>query len=135
MVPPTAPPPELELGLDAIGQVVDRELTLGDVAAQHAAALEAQIGILRPRRAVLTAVAKRGPTPEEMERGWSWAELSLDPDFRAGVRRGAREHAAGLPDSALRRWMLRRLTAANDRAATGTSTCSPWSTADRSRSA
>lgn len=213
---------ELGLGLDAIRQVVDRELTLGDVAAQHVAALEAQIGILRLRRAVLTAVAKRSPTPEEMERmhrlarlteaerrrltddfldavftgldggprhagarrsmapelpddpteeqleAWvELAELSLDPDFRAGVRRGAQDHATDLSDSgsgrprpdvvalardharpalscgitpqspqadhvvaaltadcartmgrpdgsALRRWMLRRLTAAND---------------------
>ncbi|MGI5378151.1 MerR family transcriptional regulator [Streptomyces sp. CA-251387] len=67
---------ELGLGLDAIRQVVDRELTLGDVAAQHAAALEVQIGILRLRRAVLTAVAKRNPTPEETKRMHQLAQLS-----------------------------------------------------------
>lgn len=213
---------ELGLGLDAIRQVVDRELTLGEVAAQHAAALEVQIGVLRMRRAVLTAVAERRPTPEEMERmhqlarlteaerqrlveefldavfagldgdvghagvrrsmapqlpddpseeqleAWvELAELSQDPGFRASVRRGAEDHAAdrsdsgaGQPrpdvvamardhataalaagitppspqadqvvaaltadcartldrpdDSELRRWMLQRLTAAND---------------------
>ena len=70
---------ELGLGLDAIRQVVDRELTLGDVAAQHAAALEVQIGILRLRRAVLTAAAGRGPTTsEEMERMHRLARLTGD---------------------------------------------------------
>nr|WSY51871.1 MerR family transcriptional regulator [Streptomyces sp. NBC_00886] len=140
---------ELGLGLDTIRQVVDRELALGEVAARHAAALQAQIGVLRLRRAVLTAVARREPTPEEMElmhrlarltegerrqliddfldtvftglhggagydaarrsmtpelpdspteeqvEAWvELAELSLDADFRAGLRRGAEEHAA-----------------------------------------
>ncbi|MFI9169393.1 MerR family transcriptional regulator [Streptomyces lincolnensis] len=136
---------ELGLGLDAIRQVVDRELTLGEVAAGHAAALEAQIRILRLRRSVLTAVARRGPTPEETRRmhdlarlsaaerahlvgefldavlgdvpgreairrsmtpdlpdspseeqieAWvELAELTLDPDFRSGVRRMAAGHA------------------------------------------
>jgi len=143
---------ELGLGLDVIRQVMDRELTLGEVAAQHAAELEAQIGILRLRRAVLTAVARHSPTPEEMERmhqlarlsraerqrligdfldtvfegldggaahaaarrsmtpelpddpteeqveAWlELAELSQDPDFRAGMRREAEHHAADLP--------------------------------------
>ncbi|MFE5918269.1 MerR family transcriptional regulator [Streptomyces sp. NPDC002285] len=144
---------DLGLGLDAIRKVVDRELTLGEAAEQHAAALEAQIRILRLRRAVLTAMTKRSPTPEETERmhrlarltederqrliddfldavfthldGGRWrpgvqcsmtpqlpddpteeqleawvelAELSLDPDFRTGVRRGAEDHEADLPD-------------------------------------
>ncbi|MDT0342422.1 MerR family transcriptional regulator [Streptomyces litchfieldiae] len=143
---------ELGLGLDAIRRVVDRRLTLGEVAAEHAAALDVQIGVLRLRRAVLTAVAERGPgepEPEEVElmrqlatlseaerrrliddfldtvfggpdgapahaaarrsmtpelprsptdeqvRAWvELAELSLDPDFRAGARRLAEDHAA-----------------------------------------
>ncbi|WP_448318435.1 MerR family transcriptional regulator [Streptomyces sp. CO7] len=56
-----------DLGLDlaAIRKVMDRELALSDVAATHAAALEVQIRVLRLRRAVLTAVARRGATPEE----------------------------------------------------------------------
>ncbi|MQY34615.1 hypothetical protein SRB17_25850 [Streptomyces sp. RB17] len=145
---------ELGLGLDVIQRVVDQELTLGEVAAEHAAALDVQISILRLRRAVLTAAARREPTPEEMElmhqlatlsaaerrrlvddfldsvfeglhsgshaaarrsmtpelpddptdeqvRAWvELAELSLDPDFRATVRRLAEDHAAALPDSA-----------------------------------
>jgi len=206
---------ELGLGLPSIRRVVDRELTLGDVAARHAAALDVQIGILRLRRAVLAAAARREPTPEEMElmhqlarlseaerrrlvedfldtvfagldghaaarrsltpelpesptdeQVEAWVELatlSLDPDFRAQVRRLAELHAADRPtlprpdvvavardlagaavaggttpespqadaviaaltgywalalgrpdDTELRRWLLRRLEAAND---------------------
>ncbi|MGI5350542.1 MerR family transcriptional regulator [Streptomyces sp. CA-250714] len=140
---------ELGLGLEPIRQVLDREQTLGEVATRHAAALELQIGILRLQRAVLTAVARRSPSPEEMEHmhrlaqlsraerqrltddfldtvftgldggaGYAgarrsmtpelpddpteeqveaWvelAELSLDPDFRASVRRGVENHTA-----------------------------------------
>jgi DNA-binding transcriptional MerR regulator len=143
---------ELGLGLDAIRQILDRELALDEVAAQHAAALDAQIAVLRLRRAVLTAVARRRPTPEETHRmhelarlseierrrlvddfldavfeapgseairrsmtpevpdrpteeqlqAWvELAELTLDPDFRAGLRRTAEAHrsdaAATLP--------------------------------------
>ncbi|MFI8849960.1 MerR family transcriptional regulator [Streptomyces sp. NPDC053499] len=146
---------ELGLGLAVIRQVVDRELTLSEVAAEHAAALDAQISILRLRRAVLTAAANREPTLEEMElmhqlatltaaerrrliddfldsvfeglhrrsyhaaarrsmtpelpdspteeQAGAWvalAELSLDPDFRASVRRQAEDHLAHLPDEA-----------------------------------
>lgn len=59
-----------DLGLDlaTIRKVVDRELTLPEVAAAHAEALAAQIRVLHLRRAVLTAVAERGSTPEEMDR-------------------------------------------------------------------
>lgn len=144
---------DLGLGLDAIRQVVDHELTVGEVAARHAAALDVQIGVLRLRRAVLTAAARRGPTPEEMARmhrsarltederrrltddflttvftgpaggdrhagvrrsmtpelpddptdeqleAWvEWAELSLDPGFRASLRRGADDHAADMSE-------------------------------------
>ncbi|WP_020120132.1 MerR family transcriptional regulator [Streptomyces canus] len=67
---------ELGLGLAAIRQILDRELALDEVAAQHAAALDAQIGILRLRRAVLTAVARRRPTPEETHRMHELARLS-----------------------------------------------------------
>jgi DNA-binding transcriptional MerR regulator len=146
---------ELGLGLDVIRRVTDQELTLGQVAAEHAAALNVQIGILRLRQAVLTTAARRGPTFEEMERmhqlamlseaerrrlidefldavvdgrqgesgragvrrsmtpelpvspaqeqveAWvELAELSLDPGFRAGMRRLVDEHVADLPDGA-----------------------------------
>lgn len=54
------------------------------------------------------AAARRSMTPElsdtptdEQVRAWvELAELSLDPDFRASVRRLAEDHVAGLPDSA-----------------------------------
>ena len=69
---------ELGLGLDVIRRVVERELSLGEVATRHAAALEAQIGVLRLRRAVLTAVAERGPSPEEMARMHRLARLGED---------------------------------------------------------
>ncbi|WNM32890.1 MerR family transcriptional regulator [Streptomyces sp. Li-HN-5-11] len=67
---------ELGLGLDAIRRVTDQELTLGEVAAEHAAALDVQIRILRLRRAVLTVTAEREPTFEEMERMHQLATLS-----------------------------------------------------------
>jgi len=140
---------ELEVDLPTIRKVVNRELSLPAVAAAHAEALDVQIRILRLRRAVLTAVARRGSTPEEMdlmhklarlsederqrligdfldevfgdlgaepsfagvrrsmtpelpddpeaEQVQAWAELaelSQDPDFRACMRRMARDEAA-----------------------------------------
>ena len=143
---------DLGVDLPAIRKVVNRELPLPAVAAAHAEALDVQIRILRLRRAVLTAVAKRGSTPEEMElmhklarlsederqrligdfldavfgdlgaepsftgirrsmtpelpddpvaeqvQAWAeLAELSQDPDFRASMRRMARDEAAEWP--------------------------------------
>ena len=140
---------ELGVDLPAIRKVVHRELSLPAVAAAHAEALDVQIRILRLPRAVLTAVARRGSTPEEMdlmhklarlsederqrligdfldavfgdlgtepsfagirrsmtpklpddpeaEQVQAWtelAELSQDPDFRASMRRMARDEAA-----------------------------------------
>ncbi|MFJ7206662.1 MerR family transcriptional regulator [Streptomyces sp. NPDC098789] len=69
-----------DLGLDlaAIQQVLDREISLPEVAAAHAEALEVQIRTLRLRRAVLRAVAKRGSTPEEMDLMHKLAKLSDD---------------------------------------------------------
>ncbi|MFC8956352.1 MerR family transcriptional regulator [Streptomyces sp. NPDC057101] len=69
---------ELGLDLPTIRKVVDRELSLPEVAAAHAEALAAQIGVLRLRRAVLTAVAERGSTPEETELMHRLAQLSED---------------------------------------------------------
>jgi DNA-binding transcriptional MerR regulator len=59
---------ELGLDLPTIRKVLDRELSFPEVAAAHAEALAVQISTLRLRRAVLTAVAKRGSTPEESSR-------------------------------------------------------------------
>ncbi|WP_151476123.1 MerR family transcriptional regulator [Streptomyces albicerus] len=69
---------ELGLDLPTIRKVVDRELSLPEVAAAHAEALAVQIGVLRLRRAVLTAVAERGSTPEETELMHRLAQLSED---------------------------------------------------------
>ncbi|NUT53746.1 MAG: MerR family transcriptional regulator [Saccharothrix sp.] len=57
---------ELDLDLPTIRRVLDRELTLAEVAAAHAEALAARIGVLRLRRAVLLGVAERGVGPEEV---------------------------------------------------------------------
>jgi DNA-binding transcriptional MerR regulator len=73
---------ELEVDLPTIRKVLNRELSLPAVAAAHAEALDAQIRILRLRRAVLTAVAKRGSTPEEMEHMHKLARLSEDERHR-----------------------------------------------------
>ncbi|MEV3982548.1 MerR family transcriptional regulator [Nonomuraea sp. NPDC049758] len=69
-----------DLGVDlvTVRKVVDRELTLAQVAAAHAEALAVRIRTLRTRRAVLTAVARRGSGPEEMELMHRLAGLSED---------------------------------------------------------
>ncbi|MFE2418056.1 MerR family transcriptional regulator [Streptomyces hokutonensis] len=69
---------ELGLGLSTIRKVVDRELSLPEVAAAHAEALAVQIRVLGLRHAVLTAVAERGATPEETELMHRLAQLSED---------------------------------------------------------
>ncbi|MFC8221454.1 MerR family transcriptional regulator [Streptomyces sp. NPDC057362] len=69
-----------DLGLDlaVIRQVLDREVSVPEIAAAHADALEIQIRTLRLRRAVLRAVAKRGSSPEEMDLMHKLAKLSDD---------------------------------------------------------
>jgi DNA-binding transcriptional MerR regulator len=98
-----------DLGLDlaTIRKVVDREISLPDVAAAHAEALAVQIRVLRLRRAVLMTVAERGSTPEEMDLmhalaklsederrrlmddflGAAFGELDVHPSARAGIMR------------------------------------------------
>ncbi|MGY6019896.1 MerR family transcriptional regulator [Streptomyces spinosirectus] len=106
---------QLGLGLDTIRRVTDREVTLGEVAAEHAAALDAQISILRLRRAVLMTAAAREPTAEEMERMHQLATLSEDQrrrlvdDFLSVVfdDRHGREHVAA--HAAIRRSMTPEL--------------------------
>jgi DNA-binding transcriptional MerR regulator len=69
---------DLGLDLPTIRKLVDQEISLPEVAAAHAEALDVQIRMLRLRRAVLTAVAKRGSTPEEMDLMHKLAKLSED---------------------------------------------------------
>lgn len=57
---------DLGLGLEEVRAVLQREVTVADVAAAHVAALDAQIRSLRLSRAVLSTVAKRQSDTEEM---------------------------------------------------------------------
>ncbi len=69
-----------DLGLDLalVRQVLDRKVSVPEVAAAHADALDVQIRTLRLRRAVLRAVAERGSTPEEMDLMHKLAKRSDD---------------------------------------------------------
>ncbi|MEV6424700.1 MerR family transcriptional regulator [Streptomyces sp. NPDC051662] len=67
---------DLGLDLSAIRKVLDREVSVPEVASAHADALDVQIRTLRLRRSVLRAVAKRGPTPEELDLMQRLAKLS-----------------------------------------------------------
>ncbi len=103
---------ELGLDLGVIRRILDNEIALSDVAAAHAEALSVQIQTLRLRRAILTAVAERGSTPEELNLMHRLARLSeterqhllddfLDSTFGpdpvfAGIRRTL---TAELPDN------------------------------------
>ncbi len=66
---------ELGVGLDCVRRVLAAEATLADVAAEHARAIEAQIRLLRLRRALLTAFA-RSCDPEELHAMTDLAALS-----------------------------------------------------------
>ncbi|OLZ64881.1 MerR family transcriptional regulator [Streptomyces sp. IMTB 2501] len=57
---------ELGLGLDDVRKVLAGERTVAEVAATHVAALDTQIRALKVTRAVLSTVARRGSTAEEM---------------------------------------------------------------------
>ncbi|MFE7379061.1 MerR family transcriptional regulator [Streptomyces zhihengii] len=69
---------ELGVDLPTIRRVVDREVSLPEVAATHAEALAVHIRVLRLRHAVLTAVAERGLTAEETDLMHKLARLSQD---------------------------------------------------------
>lgn len=68
-----------DLGIDlaAVAKILHREVTIGEVAAAHAAALAVQVRALRLHQAVLNAVAGRGTvTPEEIQLMHRLAQLS-----------------------------------------------------------
>jgi DNA-binding transcriptional MerR regulator len=68
---------ELGVGLAAVRRVLDRDVSVPDVAEAHADALDVQIRALRLRRAVLRAVAaRRSPTTMEMDLMHRFAKLS-----------------------------------------------------------
>ncbi|MFG2789261.1 MerR family transcriptional regulator [Streptomyces sp. NPDC048419] len=106
---------ELGLGLDDVRRVLAGERTVAEVAAAHVVALDAQISTLRVTRAVLSSVARRGSTAEEMTLMNKLARLSaaerrrimeefveemfhgldlVDPDIRERMR----NTAVNLPD-------------------------------------
>ncbi len=67
-----------DLGIDlaTIRRVLDREVSVTEVASAHAEALDAHIRTLRQRRAVLRVVAARASDPKEMETMNRLARLS-----------------------------------------------------------
>ncbi|MET8232411.1 MerR family transcriptional regulator [Micromonospora sp. NPDC005298] len=67
-----------ELGLDlaTIRRVVNKEVSLHEVAAAHAEALAVQIRVLRLRQAVLTVAARRGASPAEVDELHRMAHLT-----------------------------------------------------------
>jgi DNA-binding transcriptional MerR regulator len=67
---------ELGVGLPTIARVLDRELDLAGVAAAHAAALDAQIRVLRLSRTVALLAARHESTPMEMTHMHQLARLS-----------------------------------------------------------
>jgi DNA-binding transcriptional MerR regulator len=67
---------DLDVDIATIHRILDREISIPEVAAAHAEALDVQIRTLRLRRAVLRSVAKRGSSPEEMRLMHKLARLS-----------------------------------------------------------
>ncbi|WP_371776804.1 MerR family transcriptional regulator [Streptomyces sp. NBC_01438] len=69
-----------ELGLDlaTIQRVLDRELSVAEVAAAHADAVDVQIRVLQLRRSVLRVVAGRGSSPEETHLMHRLTQLSAE---------------------------------------------------------
>ncbi|MYW06510.1 MerR family transcriptional regulator [Streptomyces sp. SID3343] len=82
-----------ELGMDlaTIQRVLDRELSVPEVAAAHADAVDVQIRVLQLRRSVLRVVAQRGSDPEETQLMHRLTQLSgeerrrLFDDFIVGT--------------------------------------------------
>lgn len=106
---------ELGLDLPTVREVVDREIPLRDVAAAHAEALAVRIRVLSLRHAVLTAVARRGSTPEETEIMHKLAGLSEDErrrlvgDFLDAVFGGSGGSGAASASAGVRRSMTPEL--------------------------
>jgi DNA-binding transcriptional MerR regulator len=67
---------ELGIDLDTVERVLREQVTVADVARAHVHALDTEIRTLRLRRAVLSSVASRGSTTEEMKLMHELAKLS-----------------------------------------------------------
>lgn len=72
----------LDIDLATTRRVLARELTIGDVLRAHAAALDAQIRVLRLRRAVLGSLAGRASNPREIKLMHNLAQLTSDERAR-----------------------------------------------------
>ncbi|MFG2949515.1 helix-turn-helix domain-containing protein [Streptomyces adustus] len=69
---------ELGVDLPTIRRVLDRELSMAEVAAAHADAVDVQIRALSLRRSVLRVVAGRGSSPEETKLMHRLTQLSAE---------------------------------------------------------
>jgi DNA-binding transcriptional MerR regulator len=69
---------DLGVGLEDVRRILEKESTVAAVAAVHVEALDAQIKVLRLRRAVLRAVAVRESNPEEMSLMHQIARMSAE---------------------------------------------------------
>src|SRR3954466_6163029 len=92
---------ELGIDLPTIRRLLARDLEIADVAAAHAAALETQIRVLRARRAVLQAAARRGSGPQEMKLMHRLAQLSDDERRRIVAEFVDHVFGGRAPDSAI----------------------------------
>ena len=90
---------ELGVGLDDVRHVLTGARTVAEVAAAHAAAVDAQIATLRLQRSVLRAVAARPGHAEELDVMHDLATLSAD-ERRRIVGDFIAEAFGGLPDDA-----------------------------------
>jgi DNA-binding transcriptional MerR regulator len=105
---------ELGLRLGEVQRILEKETTLAEIAAAHVEALDAQMRILRLRRAVLSTVARRRSSTEEIALMNRLARLSAeerkqiidgflaevlgDVDAAQGVRAHLRLGTPELPD-------------------------------------
>ncbi|MFG2663306.1 MerR family transcriptional regulator [Streptomyces sp. NPDC048387] len=89
-----------ELGVDlaSVRRVLDRELSVAEVAAVSADAVEVQLRVLRWRRAVLRVVAERGSSPEEVALMHRVTRLSVQERRRLvdALVEGAEESVAAM---------------------------------------
>ncbi|MEV8633108.1 MerR family transcriptional regulator [Streptosporangium sp. NPDC051023] len=67
---------ELGVGLETVREILARRVTVAEVAATHARALDAEIRALKLRRAVLRTIAEHGGTTEETLMTHKLAQLS-----------------------------------------------------------
>ena len=90
-----------ELGVDlaTVRRVLEGAVGIGEVAARHAVALDAQIRDLRLQRGVLRAIAQEPDDPKEIERMHELANLTA-AERRRLIDEFVDETFAGLPDDA-----------------------------------